>query len=334
MDQIRVGFIGCGAHSTMNLYPCFQYAPLELVSVCDLDEERRLRAKTLFGAEAAFGSIDELLKGPPIDSVFICGPPEMHSEAAVAALDAGFPVFMEKPPAGDLTGALKVQAAARANKRQCMVGFMKRFALRSQQAKEIVDSEDFGDLTQVTVKYSHWNFNNLHDMLVYMSVHPLDLMRFFLGDLERVTIEKCEREGQYTFTLLMRSKTGAIGNLIQSSHEPRLKEHLELVGEGELVVVPNVVGLEYHKRVAPDRTFGRSSGDIELVRPDFGIPNPEQDTLFLRGYVGEIQEFAQSVIEDRAPSVTIDDGVMAMRLVELMRDTENHATYDVGDWSQ
>jgi len=35
--EIRAGFIGCGSHSFRNLYPVFQFAPVNLVTTCDLD---------------------------------------------------------------------------------------------------------------------------------------------------------------------------------------------------------------------------------------------------------------------------------------------------------
>ena len=45
MEKIRVGFIGCGSHSGVRLYPSLRSAGLELVALCDLDETRsRARA--------------------------------------------------------------------------------------------------------------------------------------------------------------------------------------------------------------------------------------------------------------------------------------------------
>ena len=39
-QRIKVGFIGCGGHSFRNIYPTFQYAPVDLNAVCDLNKER------------------------------------------------------------------------------------------------------------------------------------------------------------------------------------------------------------------------------------------------------------------------------------------------------
>lgn len=316
---VRVGFVGCGAHATMNLYPALQYARVQLVAVCDMDADRRERAARQFGAEAAFDTVDGLLAASSdLDAVIVCGPPELHQEAAIKTLDRGLHVFIEKPPGPDLAGALAIQEAARRNERHCMVGFMKRFALRYQQAHEISRSRVFGRLTHLTVKYAHWNVPDLRWMLTYMSVHALDLIRYFAGDLSRMTVEHLEIAGQHSFACVATAKSGALINLNVSSQEPRVKERVELVGEGELVVVRNVVELEYHRRVSPMRLFHSDLHDVQLLRPDFAIPNPDQNTLYLQGYAGELIEFADACLENRPPSVTIDDGVAAMRMVEVL----------------
>lgn len=302
----------------MYLLPAFHYAPIQLVSVCDTNKERRLRVKRQFGAEADFEGIGAMLRGPKIDAVIVCGPPDLHRAGAIAAMDAGLNVFVEKPPANDLAGARQIAEASRANGRHCMVGFMKRFALRYRQARDIAQRRAFGKTTQVSIKYAHWNCPDLHWMLVYMTVHALDLMRFFAGELVRMSIERAETAGQYSFAVQAVAASGTLVSLVTSSQEPRVKEHVEITGEGEVVIIRNVIELEYHRCISPTKLFTSELHDVQLLRPDFAIPNPEQNTLFLQGYAGEIQEFARACLEDRAPSVTIDDGLRAMRLAEFL----------------
>ncbi len=326
--ELRVGLIGCGKHALMYLLPALHYSPIHLVSVCDTNAERRQRVKRQFGAEAHFEGIGAMLRGPQLDAVIACGPPDFHRAAAIAAMDAGLNVFVEKPPANDLAGALQIAEAARANDRHCMVGFMKRFALRYQQAREIAQARSFGKTTHVSIKYAHWNCPDLRWMLVFMTVHALDLMRFFAGELKRMTFERGEAAGQYTFAIQAVAQSGTLLSLVTSSQEPRVKEHVEITGEGEVVIVRNVIELEYHRRVSPKRLFTSDLHDVQLLRPDFAIPNPEQNTLFLQGYAGEIQEFANACLENRAPAVTIEDGVRAMRLVELLASNTS-GTFDL-----
>lgn len=330
--DIRAGVVGCGAHAMANILPALQYAPIEVVAVCDRDADRVEIARRRFGASVAYTQLDAMLSETALDAVVVCGPPELHLRAALQALDHDLHVFVEKPPAPDLAGALELRRVAQAHNRVCAVGFMKRFALRYAQARAIVATEAFGELTQVSIKYSHWPTPNLDWMLKFMTIHICDLARFFAGDLERITIETTERNGQYSFSMNGRSRTGCLVSLVTSSQEPRIKERVELVGEGELVVVDNVVELQYFRHVDPSRNFTSDLYDLQVVRPDFAIPSQAQNSLFLQGYVGEFVDFADAIRQNRAPNSTIDDGVMAMRLVDLL---SNHTsgTFKVGDWA-
>lgn len=330
--ELRVGFVGCGAHATMNLYPSLAFSPVQLVAVCDMDEERMDKVRRTYGADEGFTAVADMLDGPELDAVLVCGPPELHVEAAIQALNRGLHVFIEKPPAPDLKGALAIQEAANHNDRYCTVGFMKRFALRYLQAKDIMATSAFGETTQLSIKYSHWHAPNLEWMLTFMTVHLFDLMRFFVGDIERISFERNDTGGQHSFSIAGRATSGALLTLTTSGQEPRIKEHVEIVGEGELIVVDNVIELEYHRRVAPHRNFTSSIHDIQLVRPDFAIPNAHQNTLFLQGYAGIMVDFATSLARGLKPAVTIEDGVAAMRLVDLFLNNPPGA-YTQEDWA-
>lgn len=332
LRETRVGVVGCGAHATANILPALQCAPAELVAVCDRDRDRAERAKRRFGAAAAFTTVDDMLRDAAMDAVVVCGPPELHLRAALQALDYDLHVFVEKPPAPDLAGALELRRVARAHERICAVGFMKRCALRYAQARAIAATDAFGRLTQISIKYSHWPTPNLEWMLKFMTIHLCDLARFLAGDLERITIETAERAGQYSFSMVGRAKSGCLVSLVTGSQEPRIKERVELVGEGELVVVDNVVDLQYFRHVDPIRNFSSDIYDVQVVRPDFAIPSQTQNSLFLQGYAGEFIEFIHAIQHNATPSATIDDGVMAMRLVDLMGN-HTSGTFTIGDWT-
>ncbi len=331
-QDVRIGAVGCGAHATGTLLPALQYAPVDLVAVCDRDSDRAEHARRHFGAATAFTSFDDMLQNAELDAVLVCGPPELHLRVALQALEQGLHVFVEKPPAPDLGGALELRRVAQATGRLCGVGFMKRSALRYGQARTIASTESFGALTQLTIKYSHWPTPNLDWMLKFMTIHVCDLVRFFAGDLERITIETSKRDNQFNYSMVGRSKSGCLVSLITNSQEPRIKERVELVGEGELVIVDNVVELQYFRKVDPSRNFTSDLYDLQVIRPDFAIPSHAQSSLFLQGYAGELIDFAEAIQHRRAPVASIHDGVMAMRFVELLRN-HTSGTFFVGDWS-
>ena len=102
--HLRVGFIGCGGHAYRNILPTFQYAPIDLVAVCDLDQHRAAQVGKLFGASAVYTDYEAMLNQEVLDAVFvvtsydIAGRPR-YPGIAMTAMKAGVHVWIEKPPA-------------------------------------------------------------------------------------------------------------------------------------------------------------------------------------------------------------------------------------------
>ncbi len=317
-ELLRVGFVGCGSHATMSIMPSLRFAPIELISVCDLDTERAEYAARVFGAKRIEPSYQSLVEKDDIDAVFVVGPSKMHTKVAIAAMQAGKHVFSEKPPGENLEAALEMQKVSRDTGRYCMIAFMKRFGTTYKKAKELMSEEFFGRPSQIMARYAHWHQNTLRDHLIYMSVHLIDLARFFMGDYVRLSAEKNVLDGQHSFSISARFASGAVGSIISSTQQPRVQERVEISGERALIVVDNIVNLEVHRSGCNGIDPGFKLSDIQIYRPDFSIPCPDQNSLWFQGYAGEIINFSEAILAGHAPSVTIDDGVAAMRVVDWL----------------
>lgn len=81
--RVRAGFIGCGVHAYRNVYPAFRYAPVELVAVTDLQEDRAAAFAREFGAQRSYTDYREMLAREELDCVFVvtnyrrAGPPAL-----------------------------------------------------------------------------------------------------------------------------------------------------------------------------------------------------------------------------------------------------------------
>ena len=80
----------------------------------------------------------------------------------------------------------------------------------------------------------------------------------------------------------------------------------------------------------PGRNFDPELRDVDLLRPNFAIPSTMESTLFLQGYAGQMINFAEASLEGREPSVTIADGVEAMRFADLFANAVS-GTFRMGD---
>ena len=123
--SVRVGFIGCGNHSTASLYPNFAKIPqLELVATCDLKQELAKRNARLFGAQRHYTDYGKMLADEDLDAAFVVGPPAMHAEIGKACLEAGLHLFVEKPPAETPEAARELSEVARRKGLKTQVGHM------------------------------------------------------------------------------------------------------------------------------------------------------------------------------------------------------------------
>lgn len=315
---IRLGFVGCGNHATQNLYPCLRFADCSLAAACDQQEERRLYAKRHFGAERVYDDFEPMLDSEELDAVIVCGPPDLHEQAALASLKRGLPTLVEKPPASSGNAAKGMREAALVAGKPLMVAFMKRFAQKYALAREISHRPEFGQPRHLLLRYSY-NIarTDPHGILYGMGIHAIDLMRFFMGDVAAVSVE---RDEACNFAANLRFRSGASGSLIMNRTAPGVTERLELTGEGQSVTVDEVANLTHYQ--APEKAWTPFPG--QHLRPNFPLQTRENDSHFLQGYAGEIIEFVSAVSEKRPPAhSTIDDAIAAMRVLDIMASIES-----------
>jgi len=309
MQELRIGFVGCGSHATNNLYPMLKYARCRLQAVCDLNRELAERNARLFGAEgAAYTDVHAMLDSEPLDGVIVVGPPAMHFAVGKSVLQRGIPLFVEKPPAGSLAEAEELVATAAAHETTVMVGFMKRFALTYAKIRQEIHDGRFAPSCGL-FRYTHWAGNNLSSMLLGMSIHPIDLAISFFGPVAEVTALPNRSHDVLSLAVLLKHQGGQWSELMLGCHGPRIQEHVELSGviEGKhgYFLVDDIIHLEEHTAgqngidvlapTLPEITPIVDLHDIRSWRPDFGIPNMGQNSPFLAGYAGEIREFVDAI---------------------------------------
>jgi predicted dehydrogenase len=301
----------------MAILPALRFAPIDLVAVCDIDIDRARHAARTFGAERVYTDHADLLSGEDLDVVAIVGPPEVHRIIGLDVLASGRHLFIEKPPA--MTYDKARQLADAAGDRQVMVGFQKRYARAYRIARQLMDGEEFGAPSMLRINYSHVRTAPLVEHLAFMSIHALDLARFFLGDVADGSVHLAERGGQHVVALILEHASGSVSMLSLSALEPRLQETVELAGESTLIRVRDLCELVI-ERAAPDweDCYQTDQAMAMSWRPDFTIPTDDNNSLVLQGYAGEMIELASAIREGLPVTGNIHDALAAMRLVDAI----------------
>ena len=122
MGIIRVGMVGAGWIAREHRRVLDSVAEAELAAVCDLDLERAGELAAGTGARV-YQDWRDLLGREDLGALLVCTPPRSHAGPAVAALNAGLPVYLEKPIARTPQDAAPIVAAAERSGTVCAVGY-------------------------------------------------------------------------------------------------------------------------------------------------------------------------------------------------------------------
>lgn len=130
---LRVGLIGSGWYGKLDLFRLIQIAPVEVVSICDVDKRMLAEAADLIAARQVnkrkprtYTDYREMLKEKDLDLVEVATPDHWHALPAIAAMEAGADLYLQKPISVDISEGAAILATARRLKRVVQIGTQRR----------------------------------------------------------------------------------------------------------------------------------------------------------------------------------------------------------------
>jgi len=338
--KIKVGFVGTGRHARRSIYPSLRWSPIDLVAVCNRSGGEVLRdtART-FGARRIYTDYKKMFEQEDLDAVIIVTGPDSHPQISIDAMKAGLHVFVEKPPANTVKETMDMAKVSRETGRHLMVAFKKRFAPAYIKAKEIMESMEFGPPASLHTRLRSKTSREIVDlqrdkeltnednkrirfwMLDYV-IHHLDLVRFFMGDVDSIYFERNTASGLPSYAVSLRFKKGTVGTMhvTQGDSVSTFQENLEIIGQGSNLIVDNVIKLLYYRKTTSlpiDQYIGTNEEAPLVWEPAFSLSTAVRVPV-LEGFVGEIQHFAESILKGESPRSNIYDGIEALKLVDAM----------------
>jgi myo-inositol 2-dehydrogenase / D-chiro-inositol 1-dehydrogenase len=153
-ERLRIGIIGCGRVTRLRHVPALARLPqAEIAGLADVDSSQVGELARQTGARA-YPDHDALIADPEIDVVAVCVPAVHHAEVAVAALEGGKQVFLEKPVALRLMDGQRIAAAGARAKGQLIVGFNLRWHRLVKAACELVGAGAVGKVDAITTRFT------------------------------------------------------------------------------------------------------------------------------------------------------------------------------------
>ncbi len=244
----KLGVVGMGEGRSV-LAACQTSDHWEATGICDLDEALCRARCEEFGLDPSIihGDYADLLADDRIDAIAIYTPDPLHARHTREALEAGKHVICTKPLFPGLGEAAGVLEAARRTGRQVLVGQSTRFGEPMLQQRADFEAGKLGDLLSVEAHYVHdhrsymrkdWARGGGIDWVFCGLSHPVDLVRWYLRDIEEVfgygTRSPASREaglaGNDTLHCVLASASGVVARVSGVYGAPELPARAERIG--------------------------------------------------------------------------------------------------------
>jgi UDP-N-acetyl-2-amino-2-deoxyglucuronate dehydrogenase len=232
---IHVGIIGTGNIGKMHLMSIAALRESNLLNVkvsalCDTDKESLHQAAEFFDVSNTYDAFEDLINDDMVDIIYICTPTNKHADMVKSAAGAKKPIFCEKPLAHSCPQARELLAVTKDANVCAGVGLVLRYDQFLLHAKNLVETRDFGKPMLAHIRddqrfpvdyvyYSKWRGDKSiagGGTLIEHSIHDLDILRWFFGDVENVFAKVgffAEREVEDQASLILTHKNGAVSTL-------------------------------------------------------------------------------------------------------------------------
>ncbi|NBO65259.1 MAG: twin-arginine translocation signal domain-containing protein [Acidobacteria bacterium] len=149
-EKITLGFIGVGARAHQVMDDVLSMPTFEVVGLCDAYQGRIKRAlERTEGRPKVYRDHRELLAAPGIDAVYIGTPDHWHKDHAIAALEAGKDVYLEKPLTYTISEGKEIIDAVKRTGKILQVGSQNISSPIQQRAREIIAEGRLGQITMI-----------------------------------------------------------------------------------------------------------------------------------------------------------------------------------------
>ncbi len=299
-SMVRVGVIGTGAISQIVHVPIFaEREDVTLLAVADADRHKAEALSARFDVPLVLDA-DGLIAHDEVDAVVICTPNHLHEEMAIAALEAGKHVFVERPLSTTSAGAQRVVDVAERTGNVLVVGMPHRFRPGVAALRNFIAGGELGELyavrgswmTRLMPASRHsWRYDRElagGGALVDLGLPALDLCLWLIGfpEMKRVTCVTSPRDSalEDAATLMAETSDGIALTLEVSNR----------LFAGEDRYYARVMGMEGSGSLPPLEVFKQLGGRPIEVTPRQPRPRGGENP-YTNAYRRLLDDFVQSV---------------------------------------
>lgn len=230
--MISWGFIGCGSVTEKKSGPAFQRVEgSKVVAVMRRNAELAEDYAKRHNIDKWYSDARQLINDPEVNAVYVATPPGSHAEYAVEAMNAGKPVYIEKPMASSFKECLLIVETALKTGIPCFVAYYRRTLPYFLRVKELVEKGRIGQVEKVKINFVippypadlsnktlPWRVKKEIAGAGYfydLASHQLDFLDFLFGEITAATGKTANVAGLYevedTVDAEWKHKNGVIG---------------------------------------------------------------------------------------------------------------------------
>jgi predicted dehydrogenase len=312
--QIRLAIIGAGGVAQSKYFPAVArlrmiWEPVAIVAFATRNDEQARKIESTY-CTRYYPDYRRMLEQEEIDGVLVLGPDELHAVHAIAALESGRHVLVEKPIARSLVEAQRMCRLAEERGLRMMTVANKRYSPPYRRAKLLIESGALADPAMFVGKF---NLGYTYvDLFESGAIHLFDLARYLMGEVAAVN---CIGVNKYAgnrrkypidnAVATFEFTSGAVGSLCTSASALSLKpwERVEVYGNHAWLAVEDQRDLlVYRSEEGPEERWSPVVPNTLLFDEEFG------------GFMGILENFAQAIRREEEPLVTGWDGYRAYEL--------------------
>jgi predicted dehydrogenase len=321
-NTLRAAVIGLGVMGTNHARVYAELPGVELAAVADTDAAR-IDATALGANTRCYTDHARMLDEARPNLVSICVPTLAHGDVAVAAIERGVPLLVEKPLAATPAEGERLRDLARAGGVPLTVGHIERFNPAVIELKRRLQAGELGRVFQMHARRVGPFPARVRDVGVVLDLapHDIDVMRFLLGsEVARVQAETEQRintEHEDMLAGLLRFANGVVGVLDVNWLTPTKIRELSVLGERGMFVV------DYLARELTFFENGHVSGQPVdwAARHLKGVSEGPSRSIAIEKREPlrtELETFVAAVRDGTPVAVTADDGIAAMAAAEAL----------------
>ncbi len=331
-SPLGIGLIGCGRVTEQLHLPALRHVPdARVTAAADRDAGRLDMVTSRFGILRSYLDADTLLADPDVDIVAVCVPVAQHAEVAIAALDAGKHVLIEKPLSLTLDEADRLMAHDARSPGKATVGFNLRHHRLIRRVHAALRDGALGTPAFVRSAFTSgiahrqtlpdWRRRRATGggVLFELGVHHFDLWRYLLdAEVEEVFVQSrtAEREDDMA-TVSARLANGVLATGVFSQATAD-QNQLEFHGSNGRIVVSCYQFDGLRQYATADHLGGIRHLANQVMQPvrrlPAALPNLRYGGDFMASYRSEWQAFIDCIRQDHSPPATLSDGRRALQI--------------------